>query len=546
MFYFILIELFTLLFLLAVARHSFHRAKFFLHIFQQKGYKRKEFLSFIRGTNLSAFVGTAHLFVIPLFLFGLFEQRFTETAFVITIVVFGICFFGPVSYINRHKPKKPLAFTPRLTRLFVVTGAIWMAIAWAGINLGFSFRVILPDITIMALFWMLADMLVPVIVLLASFVMGPVEKRIQQSFIDQAKDKIARMPELRIVAITGSYGKTSTKFMLQTLLKERYSVCFTPGSYNTPMGICKVINNDLEARHQILVLEMGARYTGNIRELCDIARPHVAIITNVGQAHLETFGSVDAIRRTKAELLEGLHKNGTAILNSDDPQVMKMPVRDDVNVVHAGLESGMFSVSDISYSREGCSFRIAPNTSPDEFSLVQTRLLGEHTIRNLVLAFAAGQEFGLRMETMAVAASRIEPVEHRLELKPDGDIVIIDDAFNSNPVGARNAVDVLARFEGGRRIIISPGMVELGSSEDEENRKWGEHIARSSIDLVFLVGKERTRPIAEGLLAQGFPEESVHRFDSFFEARDYLQQNRQKGDVVLLENDLPDVYNEKL
>src|SRR5690606_37317585 len=137
-------------------------------------------------------------------------------------------------------------------------------------------------------------------------------------YIKQAQKKLKSMPDLLIIAITGSYGKTSTKFALATILSERFSVCFTPGSYNTPMGICKVINNDLQPNHQILVLEMGARYEGNIRELCDIAHPNIAILTNIGIAHLETFGSEDVIARTKGELIDALNPGDTAIDNGDD------------------------------------------------------------------------------------------------------------------------------------------------------------------------------------------------------------------------------------
>lgn len=541
--YYILVEFIIFAFLLVVTRHSFYRGKHYLHIFQQKGYKPKEYWSYLKGTQLSAFVTTAHLYVLPLFLIGLAEARLTPTSFALLLSIFGIAFFLPTGYITSDKPKKALAFTPRLKRQLTVLLVLYLAIVLTGINLGFTFRVFLPDITIMALFWLIGDMLMPLLVLLAAYFTKPIENRIQEGFKTQARQRIAEMPDLKIIAITGSYGKTSVKFMVKTLLEERYSVCFTPGSFNTPMGICRVINNDLQAHHQILVLEMGARYKGNITELCDIARPHVAIITNVGQAHLETFGSVENIAKTKGELLEGLHKNGIAVLNSDDKYVMGMPVRNDISVLEAGMDSGMYGVKNVSYGRKGCTFTVS-DASGNEAE-VQTRLLGEHTIRNLLLAFAAGHHFGLRLQTMAIAASHIEPVEHRLELKPAGPITIIDDAFNSNPVGARNAVDVLSQFTGGRRIIITPGMVELGDKEVEENRSWGEHIGKSDIDQVWLVGEQRTKPIAQGLQDAGYPEKNVRVFNSFFDARDHLQKEQKEGDVVLFENDLPDVYNEK-
>jgi UDP-N-acetylmuramoyl-tripeptide--D-alanyl-D-alanine ligase len=449
--------------------------------------------------------------------------------------------FSWTSYMRKEKQKKPLVFTPRVYRIGITLTIIYGAIAWFGMNAGFNNRSILPDLTILSLIWVLADILIPILVLFAGALMKPVENRIQEGFKNKARAKIAGMKDLQIIAITGSYGKTSTKFILKTLLSERYNVCFTPGSFNTPMGICKVINDDLQANHQILILEMGARYKGNIKELCDIARPHVSVVTNVGQAHLETFGSVENIALTKSEIIEGLHHGGTAIINSDDSLVTSMRVRPDISVVNAGLESGIFSVQNITYDKNGCQFTV---TDPDGNTCnVTTPLLGEHNIQNLIIGFATARHFGIRTETLAIAATKVEPVEHRLNLIQSGDVTIIDDAFNSNPVGARNAVEVLSKFTGGRRILVTPGMVELGDVEAEENQKWGHYIAKSGIEFVLLIGKKRTEPIAKGLFEEGYPPEQILVFESFFDARAWLNENQLPGDIILYENDLPDVYD---
>lgn len=540
--YFLFVELSILIFLFAAVRHAWIRALSILHIFQQKGYKTYEFRPYLWQSGLSLFVTKAHLFVVPLFLLGLLEARLTITAYVLLISVFGAGFFLPVGYLTPDQQKKPLAFTPRMKRLSATTALLYILIAGTGLYLGMKFRILLPDVTIIALFLVMADMLIPFCVLLAAYLMKPVERKIQNGFIKQAQQKIASLPGLQIIGITGSYGKTSVKFMLKTLLEQRFSVCYTPGSFNTPMGICKVINNDLQSHHQILILEMGARYKGNIAELCGIAAPDIALITNVGKAHLETFGSVEGIAETKSEILSGLKNGGIAVLNTDDPIVAGMKIRSDVKLVKGGMENGPFMVSEIQYSRHGCSFTISTDK---ETARLETKLLGEHTIRNLILSMAAGLTLGLRLQTMVYAASQIEPVEHRLELKPAGKITYIDDAFNSNPVGARNAIDLLSRFEGGRRILITPGMVELGELEEQENRSWGLHIGKSRVDHVYLVGAERTKPIYEGLTEAGYDKSKISVCNSFFEARDLMLSRAEEGDVVLLENDLPDVYNEK-
>jgi UDP-N-acetylmuramoyl-tripeptide--D-alanyl-D-alanine ligase len=355
------------------------------------------------------------------------------------------------------------------------------------------------------------------------------------------------MPNLKVVAITGSYGKTSTKFVIDSFLKERMNVCVTPGSYNTPMGICKVINNDLQSNHQVLILEMGARYEGNIQELCNIAQPDISVVTNVGIAHLETFGSKEAIAREKSTLARELKPGGALILNGDDPIVREMGHdRSDIQRIITGEKDRQVWAVDHSIDENGTGFTLNwhQNDKTDS-TRVQTKLLGNHNTQNILQASAVAQLFNIRIKTVAVAASRMEPVEHRLELKKRGDLTVIDDAFNSNPVGAKNAIDILAEFNSGRRIIITPGMIELGELEEQENKRLGEHIAKSGIELAILVGEQQTVPIKQGIDESEAPDKpQVKVVSTLFEANDILSSYARAGDVVLYENDLPDSYNE--
>jgi UDP-N-acetylmuramoyl-tripeptide--D-alanyl-D-alanine ligase len=163
-------------------------------------------------------------------------------------------------------------------------------------------------------------------------------------------------------------------------------------------------------------------------------------------------------------------------------------------------------------------------------------------VTNVLLAVAVGRHMGLRLRQMAHAAERIEPVEHRLQLRERGDITVIDDAFNSNPVGARNAVEILGQMGGGRRVVVTPGMVELGKRQWAENKTFGTHIAEHDIDLAVLIGDDQTEAIREGLSAAAYPTDQVKVFSSLFEAQNFLKQYLRSGDVVLYENDLPDQY----
>lgn len=532
-----------------------------MHVFQQVGYKQNEFWDWLKQ-HWDERVIPAHLgiinfaILITLMLEWFWGDVVTSTSVALIFFVYTVFWLLSVKNYKPEKVKKPLVITSRVKRLIIpiVLLGIVMPIffthaAYTGrfIFTGISFRNFSPellwfDAVLLVFGWVFSAVFTPFLVLIASFITKPIEHNIQEGFKKQARAKLQSMPHLKVVAITGSYGKTSTKFMVRDLLKERFSVCTTPGSYNTPMGICKVINNDLQSHHQILILEMGARYEGNIQELCDIAKPDVAIVTNVGVAHLETFGSQDVIAREKGKIVDNLPNGGVAILNADDDRVVKMGEnRSDISRIFTGLQAGEIQASNISYNTEGTEF--TASFSGEEYTF-KTKLLGAHNVQNLLLAIGTAHYFGIRPRTMELGAKNIEPVEHRLELKNAGSFFIIDDAFNSNPVGAKNAVEILGQFKGVRRIIITPGMVELGDIEYEENRKLGFAIGHANLDKIILIGPERAEAILEGISKVDNQKDKVEVVNSLFEANDSLKNYIQAGDVVLYENDLPDVYNE--
>ncbi|MFU8811615.1 MAG: Mur ligase family protein [Balneolaceae bacterium] len=553
-----------LLLCIVFLRHAIYRVRYFLQMLQQHGYKTHEYRSWLFDYFSQRVITIEHILynVVILAMLYILSFRVTFAAGLLIMLVFALFWFGSTGRYRPDKEKKPLVVTNRVKRLLfslaLFVGPLYYAIWWLMFYLhpiGQSPALAAPvgmywtyDPYFLGFLLVLADILIPFLIFPAAWLMKPVETSIQNGFKRQARKKLASMPHLTVVAITGSYGKTSTKFILDTFLKERFQVCTTPGSYNTPMGICKVINNDLEAAHQVLILEMGARYPGNIKELCEIAQPDLSIVTVVGLSHLESFGSVETVAHEKATLARELKPGGTLVLNGNDPVTAAMDDgRKDIRVVKTGA-GGSVSASNPEISEKGTAFTLhiqSTDRYPASKHRISTPLLGHHNIDNILLSAAAALSLGVRPETIAIAAGKLQPVEHRLELKQRGALTIIDDAFNSNPVGAKNAVDVLASFSGGKRIIITPGMIELGDREEEENRTFGEHIGRSGIDLAILVGEERTRPIREGILncaENGRPDVVTVR--TLFEANELLQTRAGEGDVVLYENDLPDAFNE--
>lgn len=536
-----------------MARHTLLRGRYFLHIFQQNGYRLNEFWHWlVRHWNQRVITPEHVLYNVIIFVLLIFlSNAVTGSAAIIILSVFGISWFGTFNYYGGEESKKPIVFTPRMIRLTVPYALLSLLIPAGTTYIAYTGKVLTNEATaglyaadmyLLAFGWVFNNAILPFFIFAAAFITKPIEKYVHRHFIKLAKEKLARLSDLTVIAITGSYGKTSTKFMIRDLLSERYSVCATPESYNTPMGICKVINNDLTARHQILVLEMGARYEGNIDELCDIAEPDISVVTNVGIAHLETFGSQDAIARTKSTIVKRTKPDGLAVLNADDERVVAMAnLRDDLDIRFAGLESGDIQGKNIRYGPGGMSFVVETNRQEQEFTM---QLLGLHNVQNMLLAVGVAQSFGLRLTTMAMAASRMEPVEHRLELKSRNGITVIDDAFNSNPVGAKNAVEMLAAFEEGRKIIITPGMIELGELQEKKNYEFGRQIGQAHLDLVILVGDKQTEAIKKGIASTGFNMKNVKTVNSLYEANRKMQNFVEKGDVVLYENDLPDTFNE--
>lgn len=428
---------------------------------------------------------------------------------------------------RREKAKKSFVVTERVKRLIAMHVVTTLIIELAALAVSPALGYLVPAFE-------------PLLIALAALFAQPVEKRINQQFVDDAKQRLAARPELIRIGITGSYGKTSTKFLLRDILSVRYNVLATPSSFNTTMGVTRVIREQLTGSHQVFIAEMGARHVGDIRELVDLVHPTIGLLTSVGPQHLDTFGTIERVRDTKYELIEGLPQDGTAVFARDGAICETLYARCPLEKKYR--PGDLIEASDIEVGPWGSRFTLR-DVQTGETAACQTRLLGEHAIANLLLCCTTARTLGLTLPQIAEGVRRCQPVEHRLQLLDGGaGITIIDDAFNANPVGAQAALRVLSRFPG-RRIVITPGMVELGGGEAEFNRRFGEQMAES-VDVAILVGKRHVQPIAEGLRAAGFSEENIHVVSSLDESTRVLHAMMKPGDVVLYENDLPDNYSE--
>lgn len=438
--------------------------------------------------------------------------------------------------------KKPLAWTSRACRLYAVGLLLTAGLSVAAVFLfahhtAFS---VLYTISITLLGCYCASHLV---LAAAACILVPVERAINRHYCRDAERILAQMPDLKIIGITGSYGKTSTKHYLHRILSEQFDTLMTPGSFNTTLGVVRTVREYLKPYNEVFIVEMGAKNRGDIKEICDIVHPTMGIITAVGPQHLESFKTIDNVQATKFELADALPADGLAIVNNDFEKISSRPVSNVTcsRYAVANAADADYQATNVKYTPQGTTFTVK---GPDGWTLdISTRLMGECNVSDLLAAVVAAHAMGVSDAKIARAVASIEPVEHRLSVKTTASgITILDDAYNSNPVGSRMALEVLGTFKGGKRIVITPGMIELGTEQEELNREFGRHIAKN-VDVAIVVGQYNRDAIAEGIRSEGvLAESSVHLVDSFADAQRLLGTIAAKGDTVLYENDLPDTF----
>lgn len=539
-----------------------------IHTFQQESYQFKDYIRWISKNPKQALGGALkEIFIMLVYVISMMildiaitklnvPLNIRDAIHIIQLIAYQVLYFVLLILRalkwkkERSTAKKKLVYTARVKRLmffsFLALILIHSALTVNGSAVESSVFEIQIAFAWTIICYMLLTFTMPAIVILGNILAYPTESIINEYYTSSANFKLSFNPKYKKlirIGITGSYGKTSTKFILKTILSEKYNVLATPESYNTTMGNIKIIRKELKPEHEIFISEMGARYKRDIRKICDIVRPKLGLITSIGPQHLETFGSIENVAKTKAELIDSIPQDGAIFLPNDNSFCKK--IYESKNIKNKFLYSASNKKSnvyakDIKMSSKGCEFVAV--TSIGDIKCC-SKLLGEHNIQNILGAISVAIYLGLSKEQIANGVSKIEAIEHRLQIIENANgTIVIDDAFNSNPVGSKMALDVLKSFEG-RKIIITPGMVELGADEAKFNKEFGEYMA-SCTDIAILVGIKRSKPIEEGLKAKGFDEMNIFVVPSLNDATKKLGEIVRSGDVILFENDLPDNYNE--
>ena len=499
-----------------------------LHILQLESYYNDRYLGWVKN-NLNKVFNIKHiiLLILPVVILFINFNEYKILSLSLEILALIVLIF----VTKRKKEKKPFVVTARVKRMYI-TYLILIVLLFIAANM-VDLRIIMPIVAVVGIFSYF-------FVFIVNVINKPIEGSIRKGFCVKAQKKLKGIPGLEVVGITGSYGKTSTKYAVSTILSQKYNTLMTPESYNTTMGVVRTVNEKLNPMHHLFVCEMGAKYIGDIKEITDIVEPKYGILTAIGPQHLDTFKSIENVSKAKMELVDSLPKDiGLAFVNWEDENIRK--IKFDKKIVKYGLtKEADYYATNIEIGERGSTFDVV---LPGKDSIkIKTKLLGKLNILNVVCAVAVADKLGLSADEIKVGAKYLKPVPHRLELRQNANgSIVIDDAYNSNIRGASMALEVLKSFESKKRILITPGIVDLGDKAKEINKELGKKAADAS-DFIILVGAKQAIPIFEGIRETKYPEKNVYIAKNLEDALRKMNQIIDSNSVVLLENDLPDNY----
>ncbi len=404
---------------------------------------------------------------------------------------------------------------------------------------------------------------------LVLIVLKPLDALAKKNLVSRAKFKILNLQsEITIIGVAGSYGKTTMKEVLSEVLGSRFKVQATPESVNTPVGIARWVLNKVTDDTRIIIVEMGEHYQNDIKDICDIASPDIAVVTGINESHLERMKNMETVVATVFEIVGGSKQGATVVLNSEDRNVMQNYQK----FVWPDHKIERYEISDLRL-RNFNSEKLCWDAEIDGIGKIEINLLGEYALADVSATVKIAKSLGMSYGEIKNGIANIKPVEHRLQPMPSpGNVLVIDDSYNGNPDGVREAIKVLSRFTNRRKLVITPGLVEMGKSSQEVHREIGRELA-STVDVVILVKNSVTGFIEEGLLSRRHSEgvqpteesqtkvkEILHPseafgvqddaakkpqiiwFDSALEAHAALKNILKPGDVILFQNDWGDQY----
>ncbi len=520
----------------------------FILVMQQSNYKSKRYFKWLGSKETPYLARLMLLCLLGLLFFCVLCICFapvvgnTVASYLgfVAYALFTILYINTESSVNA---KVPLKRTKRIVRLSIVFALLLSGVTFGlMVLLDYIAYLIGTEVVGILRYCIICGLpiLTPYILFIANQLVQPFENLIARYYINKSTRKLENSNVIKI-GITGSFGKTSVKEILRTILSQKYRVLATPSSFNTPLGIALSVKQ-LDSTHDVFIAEMGARSKGDIKTLANIVKPKYGVLTGINNQHLETFGSIENTMATKFELFECLPSDGVGFFNTNNKGAKELFDKFQGEKYCSGIDcdDGLVSATNVVIDSRGTSFTL--NIKGESSVECTTVLLGKHAVKNICLASSIAYKIGMTPEEIAVGINRIQTIIHRLELRPNNrNIIIIDDSYNSNEDGVQAAMEVLSTFSG-RKIVLTPGLVELGKMENVMNLEFGRTLAKHA-DIVFVIGKHNAEILVSGLLDGGMAKENIVFAKSLNKANQELNAILKEGDVVLFENDLPDNYN---
>lgn len=540
----------------------YRRGLRYLSYFQQEDYTGKRFFKWL--LEKKAFDRKGSIPCLVMLLLAILFRDFTIPLLIASaIAIVTIVSIASKEEDPRKTGKIKLNMTARSKRIFNLASALYVvALAASSVAWYLVMSAQSEEMLVLA-FWVNQALLIrsqPLWFILSNSLLQPYETSVQEGFANEARALIKKHGPT-VVGITGSYGKTSTKIILREILGSVAPTFVPPGSINSYMGVTREIREKLQPAHKYAVIEMGAYYIGSIRRMCTLTPPHAAIITAIGIMHLERFGGQDSVLKAKSELAQAVPPDGILVVNGDDPKCRQIARENPKKtVLYYGWDENNGHLDaiiyDVTATDKGSNFKI--RWQAEEYEGF-TQLLGKPLLSNALASFTMACALGIAPQTVISAMrnvrtekNRLEPVKvpiSSLRVKENGNgkpaspgqVLRLNDAYNSNPIGFAAALDVLGQVSGGRKILVTPGMIELGERQELEN-KTAATKAASVCDLVLVVGDTNKKALTDGLKEGGLEMQNCQEFADMHTALTYLSEYCQDGDVVLIENDLGDLY----
>lgn len=434
--------------------------------------------------------------------------------------------------------KKPLVWTPKAKQIY------FMAILYAGLL-----------VIIFTFIWGMLGLILGIILASQDYIflaLGVLTKKPYEIYNRYATsqrtlNKILSLKKLKVIGISGSYAKTSTKDILYSLLKTQYKVIKTPLSYNTLFGIAKVVDYELDKSHDFFICEMGEYKIGEVAELCQMTNPSFGIITGINEQHIERFVKIENTIKAVFEVADYIDnsipsKNGFVAINTYNKLISDNYNKYSSNFIHYSFDNGIFSIKNISMTENGSSFDIILDKN---IYHAKTNLVGKSHLLNILAASTLAFKLGISKDNILKVITELKPSAHRLDLKKlaNGNL-LLDDSYSSNVNGFKEALELLSTFKDYKKILVTPGIIELGSYTKKIHQEIGE-LAGNSCDHIILVGKnDRTESIEYGASKNDKKNDNdkIMYIDSIKTIWTELEKFKNEKYIVLFENDLPDNY----